>query len=94
MAAKVAIFSKDTFQFFRDLGKHNKKEWMDAHRRPLPICSSAAAEKIAGRNGTDGFCNSIRVFETTGRRGAKFLPHQTATFASPKTNALPQRTCT
>jgi len=31
MAAE-AIFSKDVFQFFKDLGKHNKKTWMDANR--------------------------------------------------------------
>ena len=32
MAAKEGIFSKETFRFFRDLGRHNKKEWMDEHR--------------------------------------------------------------
>lgn len=26
------VFSKATFQFFRQLGKHNKKTWMDANR--------------------------------------------------------------
>src|SRR5664279_766503 len=32
MAAAKPIFTKETFDFFRDLGKHNKKEWMDANR--------------------------------------------------------------
>ncbi len=32
MAPKEAIFSKDTFQFFRDLKRNNHKDWMDAHR--------------------------------------------------------------
>jgi len=32
MAPSQAIFSKETFQFFRDLGRHNKKTWMDANR--------------------------------------------------------------
>lgn len=32
MPAANPVFRKDTFEFFRDLGKHNKKEWMDANR--------------------------------------------------------------
>ena len=26
------IFTKEIFQFFRELGRHNKKVWMDANR--------------------------------------------------------------
>ncbi len=32
MPAAEPIFTKKTFDFFRELGKHNKKEWMDANR--------------------------------------------------------------
>jgi len=32
MPASEPVFSKATFQFFRELGKHNKKTWMDANR--------------------------------------------------------------
>jgi uncharacterized protein (TIGR02453 family) len=32
MPAAKPIFTKETFDFFHDLGKHNKKEWMDANR--------------------------------------------------------------
>lgn len=32
MTTTTPIFSKDIFLFFRDLGKHNKKPWMDANR--------------------------------------------------------------
>ncbi len=32
MPAAKQIFKKDTFEFFRELGKHNKKVWMDANR--------------------------------------------------------------
>ena len=32
MAAAEAIFSKDVFQFFKELGRQNKKTWMDANR--------------------------------------------------------------
>ncbi len=32
MSASEAIFSKETFRFFRELGRNNHKEWMDANR--------------------------------------------------------------
>ncbi len=32
MPAAKPIFKKDTFEFFRELGKNNKKSWMDANR--------------------------------------------------------------
>ena len=32
MPAAKPVFSKATFEFFRDLGKHNKLVWMDANR--------------------------------------------------------------
>jgi uncharacterized protein (TIGR02453 family) len=32
MPAAKPVFSKEIFQFFRQLGRNNKKVWMDAHR--------------------------------------------------------------
>jgi uncharacterized protein (TIGR02453 family) len=32
MPAVTPIFSREIFRFFEDLGKHNKKAWMDANR--------------------------------------------------------------
>src|SRR5258705_4655537 len=32
MVTKKAVITRDTFQFFKDLGRHNRKEWMDANR--------------------------------------------------------------
>ena len=32
MAPAKAVFTRETFQFFKDLARHNHKEWMDAHR--------------------------------------------------------------
>jgi len=32
MAKPEPIFTRDTFQFFRDLARHNQKTWMDANR--------------------------------------------------------------
>lgn len=69
MAASEPIFSKDTFQFFRDLKRHNKKEWMDEHRdryqasvvKPLKKLLEEMAPTVLDLNSR---------FETTGRRGA------------------------
>jgi uncharacterized protein (TIGR02453 family) len=32
MSARDAVFSQDTFRFFRELGRNNHKPWMDANR--------------------------------------------------------------
>src|SRR6266481_10137251 len=32
MAAATPVFKKEIFQFFRELGRNNKKVWMDANR--------------------------------------------------------------
>src|SRR6266481_6039556 len=32
MAPAKPIFTRETFKFFKDLGRHNHKDWMDAHR--------------------------------------------------------------
>jgi uncharacterized protein (TIGR02453 family) len=32
MAKKKPVFTHETFRFFKDLGRHNRKEWMDANR--------------------------------------------------------------
>jgi len=71
MAATKPIFSKDIFQFFRALGRNNKKVWMDANRERyqetvvLPfrhLCEelSPAILKLDPR------------FDAMGRRGANF----------------------
>ena len=38
MANLEPIFARDTFQFFRDLARHNKKTWMDANRERYQEC--------------------------------------------------------
>ena len=71
MAAAKTIFQKEIFIFFRDLGRHNKKLWMDANRDRyqeavvLPfrlLCEelSPAVLKLDSR------------FDAMGRRGANF----------------------
>jgi uncharacterized protein (TIGR02453 family) len=71
MAAAKPIFKKETFIFFRDLGRHNKKIWMDPNRDRyqetvvLPfrrLCEelSPAVLKLDSR------------FDAMGRRGVNF----------------------
>jgi uncharacterized protein (TIGR02453 family) len=71
VAAATAVFNKEIFQFFRELGRHNKKVWMDANRERyqetvvLPfrrLCEelSPVVLKLDPR------------FDAMGRRGANF----------------------
>ena len=32
MATKMPVFTRETFQFFKDLSRHNRKEWMEVNR--------------------------------------------------------------
>ena len=38
MARPEPIFTRDIFQFFRDLARHNQKTWMDANRERYQEC--------------------------------------------------------
>jgi uncharacterized protein (TIGR02453 family) len=38
MPAAKSPFTKDTFEFFRELGKHNRKGWMDENRERYQQC--------------------------------------------------------
>jgi len=71
MAAKSAIFTAETFRFFRELGRNNHKAWMDANReryqshivapmRALLEAMAPAALKLH------------TGFDTSGRTGANF----------------------
>jgi len=70
MAAQP-VFSKDTFQFFRDLKKHNKKEWMDAHRDRYQTSVVKPLKKLLEEM-APAVLKLDQRFETTGRRGANF----------------------
>jgi len=71
MASARPIFARETFQFFKDLARHNRKEWMDEHRdrylaalvqpfRCLLEELAPAALELDSR------------FDTSGRTGANF----------------------
>lgn len=71
MQSAKAIFNKDTFNFFRDLGKHNKKEWMDAnherYRETIVQPFRRLLEEMA-----PGILDLDNRFDVTGRTGANF----------------------
>ena len=71
MAPAKPVFTRETFQFFKDLGRHNHKEWMEANRerhlaavvqpfRRLLEETSSAVLKLDER------------FDTSGRTGPNF----------------------
>ena len=71
MPSANSIIPEETFRFFRELGKNNKKAWMDANRaryqssvvQPLRRLLEQLAPAILGLNGG---------FDVTGRTGANF----------------------
>jgi uncharacterized protein (TIGR02453 family) len=68
---KTAIIRKETFHFFRELGRNNRKEWMDENReryqaclvQPLRRLFDELAPAILSVNGD---------FDVCGRTGANF----------------------
>ncbi len=66
-----AIFTSETFRFFRELGRHNNKEWMDANRERY---KSRVVEPM--RQLLDALAPAMRKlhpnFDTSGRTGPNF----------------------
>ncbi len=71
MAPGKSVFTRETFRFFRDLGRNNKKVWMDAHRERYQ-----AAVVQPFRRLFEALAPHILVldhrFDATGRTGANF----------------------
>ena len=71
MPSANSIIPEETFRFFRELGRNNRKAWMDANRaryqssvvQPLRRLLEQLAPAILGLNGG---------FDVTGRTGANF----------------------
>lgn len=71
MSAAKSAFSKDTFRFFRDLGRNNRKVWMDENRERYQECIvqpfrrflEDLAPEVLRLNGD---------FDVSGRTGANF----------------------
>jgi uncharacterized protein (TIGR02453 family) len=71
MAPAKAVLTRETFQFFKDLGRHNKKEWMDANRERY---QSAIVQPF--RRLLEAVAPAVLEidprFDTSGRTGANF----------------------
>src|SRR6202158_4715621 len=71
MAATKAIFGKETFQFFRDLGRHNRLAWMEANRERYQTSVVQPCRELL-----EVMASSVLLlnpnFDATGRRGANF----------------------
>jgi uncharacterized protein (TIGR02453 family) len=84
------IFTREIFQFFRDLSRNNKKTWMDAHRdryqstvvQPFRRFLEALSPAVL---------NLDPRFDATGRSGANFSRiNRDIRFAKDKTPYRPQ----
>lgn len=71
MPETTPIFTRETFQFFHDLGRNNKKTWMDAHRDRYRACVVQPF-----RNFLEAMAPAVlrldSRFDATGRRGVNF----------------------
>jgi uncharacterized protein (TIGR02453 family) len=71
MAAKKPVFTRETFQFFKDLAKQNRKEWMDANRDRYQAAIVQPFRRLLEELSPAALKLDTR-FDTTGRTGANF----------------------
>jgi len=65
------VFAQETFRFFRDLGKNNKKVWMDAHRDRYQAAVVQPFRRLLEEMAPVVLELDDR-FDTTGRTGRNF----------------------
>jgi len=70
-STKPAVFRKETFQFFRDLGRQNRKEWMDDNRERYQGCVVQPFRRLLEEL-TPAVLNFNGEFDVCGRSGANF----------------------
>ena len=71
MAGNASIFTAETFRFFRELGKNNKKVWMDEHRDRYRSLVVEPFRRLLDALASEVLALDDR-FDTTGRTGANF----------------------
>jgi uncharacterized protein (TIGR02453 family) len=71
MAKQEAIFTRATFQFFRDLARNNRKVWMDAHRERYQQSVVEPFRRLLEEVSSAVLQLDSR-FETSGRTGVNF----------------------
>ena len=71
MTAQNAIFTSETFKFFRDVGRNNHKTWMDANRERYQAHIVQPFRALLGRLAP--FVTKLNPeFDTAGRTGGNF----------------------
>jgi len=71
MTAPKPLFTTETFRFFRDLGRNNKKVWMDANRQRYRSAVVEPFRRLLEQM-TSPVLELDDRFDTTGRTGANF----------------------
>ena len=71
MGAKNSVFMPETFRFFRELGRNNKKVWMDANRERYRAAVVEPFRRLLDEL-APGVLELDDRFDTTGRTGANF----------------------
>lgn len=71
MGSAEPIFTRDTFQFFRELARNNKKVWMDANRENYQQFVVQPFRRLLEAL-SPGVLQLDSRFDTTGRTGANF----------------------
>src|SRR5258708_38640096 len=71
MAAAKAVFTRETFKFFKDLGRHNHKEWMDANRERYQAALVQPLRRLLEEL-SPAVLELDSRFDTSGRTGPNF----------------------
>ena len=71
MASRRPILTRETFQFFKDLSRHNRKEWMDANRDRYQAAIVQPFRRLLEELAPRALELDSR-FDTSGRTGPNF----------------------
>jgi uncharacterized protein (TIGR02453 family) len=71
MPSARPIFGRETFQFFKDLSRHNRKEWMAANRERYQAALVQPFRRLLEEM-TPAVLNVDSRFDTSGRTGPNF----------------------
>src|SRR5205807_9677928 len=71
MASRRPVFTRETFQFFKDLGRQNRKEWMDANRDRYQAAIVQPFRRLLQELAPRALELDSR-FDTSGRTGPNF----------------------
>lgn len=71
MAPAKPVFTRETFQFFKDLGRHNHREWMEANRERYQAAIVQPFRRLLEET-SFAVLKLDERFDTSGRTGPNF----------------------